>query len=265
MNKGDGCRPFSQIMIHATPADRRPTSPALEAYLLGPVDFASALALQQRLVFEASGDQSGKITLLVCEHPPLVTIGRQGSRGDVQIDVDELERKRLEVRWVNRGGGAILHLPGQLAVYPIVPLEWYGWKPGNYLELLHTGLQEAIDQAGVATHLEADRAGLWGRSGLLAAVGVAIKTGVSYFGAYINVEPTIAWMRRVRTDPTTHQPMSSLAVERRHGVRMTTVRESVVRHLAAAFGAPRYHIYSRHPLLVRKATVVVPETISRVG
>lgn len=240
-------------------------APALAAYLLGPLEFESALALQQRLVFEASGDPEGQITLLVCEHPPLVTIGRQGSRGDVQIDSDELERKRLEVRWTNRGGGTILHLPGQLAIYPIVPLAWHGWTPGEYLRRLHEGLLESLQQFGIAAQVLPDRAGVWGRTGLLAAVGVAIKTGVSYFGAYVNVDPLMASVRRVRTDSITRQPMSGLAVERRHGVRMTAVREAVVRHLAAALGADRYHIHSRHPLLVRKTTSVHPETSARAG
>lgn len=249
-----------------SPRNHLPTdAPALAAYLLGRVDFVSALALQQRLVFDAAGDQSGQITLLVCEHPPLVTIGRQGSRGDVQVETDELQRARIDIRWVNRGGGAILHLPGQLAVYPIVPLEWHDWSPGHYLDLLHQGLRAALAKSGVETQTRADRAGLWGRAGLLAAVGAAIKTGVSYFGAYVNVEPTISWMRRVRTDTISRQPMSSLAVERRHGVRMTTVREAVVRHLAAAFGASRYHIHTRHPLLQRTTVAVSSEPVSRVG
>lgn len=243
----------------------RQSIPATAVYLLGPVDFESCLALQQRLVYEASGDPAGQATLLVCEHPPIVTIGRQGSSGDVQIESQELEQKRLDVRWVNRGGGAVLHLSGQLAVYPIVPLNARGWNIGDFLQMLQTCLQGGVDETGISLQTLPDRAGLWGRTGLIAAVGVAIKSNVSYFGAYVNVNPTIAWTRRIRTDSVSRQPMSSLMVERRNGVKMTTVRESIVRHLATAMGSGKYHVHTRHPLLVRKTTAVHPETISRVG
>jgi lipoate-protein ligase B len=236
---------------------RATTPPALAAYLLGTVEFESALALQQRLVFDASGDPTGQTTLILCEHPALVTIGRQGSRGDIDVGNEELAQRRIEVRWVNRGGGAILHSPGQLAIYPVVPIEHLGWNPGQYLTMLQTALQAALAELGVNAHTQPDRAGLWTRNGLMVAIGVAIKSGVSYFGAYINVDVPIASTRRVRSDPVSRQPMTSLSVERRRGVRMPAVRESIVRHLAATFGPDRYHIYSRHPLLVRK-TIATP-------
>lgn len=230
---------------------------ALAAYLLGTVDYASALTLQQRLVYESSGDPTGQVTLLLCEHSPLITIGRQGSRGDVDVSTEELEQRRIEIRWVNRGGGAMLHMPGQLAIYPIVPLTHLGWSPGTYLQRLHTALQGALDELRVPTQTQPDRAGLWGRTGLVAAIGAAIKSGVSYFGAYINVDVPIASVRRIRTDPVTRQPMTSLGVERRGSNRMPAVREAVVRHLATAFGPGRYHIYSRHPFLVRTTTAAL--------
>jgi len=235
------------------------------AYLLGPVEFDSALALQQRLVYEASGDPSGPVTLLLCEHPPLVTIGRQGSRGDVQMSDEELEQLRLSTRWVNRGGGTIVHLSGQLAIYPVVAVDMQGWSVGEYLDRLHQGLQHALTELGVATQTKPDRAGLWGRTGLLAAVGVAVRTGVSYFGAYINVDARMPLVRRVLSDPIGRQPMSSLNVERRQPVRMPALREAVVRHLATALGAERYHLHSRHPLFARHTTVVHPGTTARAG
>lgn len=232
-------------------------TPALAAYLLGTVEFESALALQQRLVFDASGESTGQATLLLCEHPALITIGRQGSRADIDVSAEELAQRRIDVRWVNRGGGTILHLPGQLAIYPVVPIEHLGWTPGEYLERFQTALRDALAEVGVVAQPQPDRAGLWTRNGLMVAIGVAIKAGVSYFGAYLNVDVPIASIRRIRTDPVTRAPLTSLSVERRRGVRMPAVREAVVRHLASTFGPDRYHIYSRHPLLVRK-TISAP-------
>jgi lipoyl(octanoyl) transferase len=217
------------------------------------------------LVYETSGDPQGPVTLLICEHPPLVTIGRQGSRGDIQMTDEELSQLRLSTRWINRGGGTIVHISGQLAIYPIVSLDMHGWSAGEYLERLHDGLQRAFTELGITSQTKPDRAGLWGRTGLLAAVGVAVRTGVSYFGAYINVDARMPLVRRVHSDPIGRQPMSSLNVERRQPVRMPALREAVARHLAATLASGRYHLHSRHPLLVRQTTVVHSENTARAG
>lgn len=224
----------------------------MAAHLLGIVDFDTCLALQQRLVYETSGSPNGQITLLVCEHLPLVTIGREGSRADVRFDSAELRSRRLAVRWVNRGGGALVHAPGQLAIYPIVPLGWYGYTVGGYLQRLEAGLRAALAEAGFQLLAPAGRHGIWGRSGQVAAIGAAVKSWVSYYGAYLNVSPAMQLARGIHSDLVHHAPMSSLAHERVHGLRMSAVRERVVRHLAATFGLPRYHIYSGHPLLARR-------------
>ena len=95
---------------------------SLQVYLLGSIDFESALALQRRLIYQVAGERSGA-ALVLCEHPPLITVGRQGSRSHILCDSEELRARRWKVRWVNRGGGCLLHQPGQLAVYPILPLD----------------------------------------------------------------------------------------------------------------------------------------------
>lgn len=222
--------------------------PTIAAHLLGVVDFEACLALQRRLVYETSGRSDGQITLLVCEHPPLITIGREGSRADIRLSTAELRSRRLSVRWVNRGGGSLLHAPGQLALYPIVPLEWHGLSVGDYLQRLEGGIRSALAEAGFQALPPAGRRGVWGRSGQLMAIGAAVKSWVSYFGAYVSVAPPMQETRAVRSDRSL-APMSSLAHERVHGLRMSGLRERLVRHLATALGTERYHVFSGHPLL----------------
>ncbi|HJT79380.1 MAG TPA: hypothetical protein VJ739_19445, partial [Gemmataceae bacterium] len=111
------------------------TAGALQAYLLGPVDFDALLALQRLLVYQVGGDRA-RAALLVCEHGPLLTVGRHGSRAHILYEPEELQALRWPVRWVNRGGGALLHLPGQLAVYPVLPLDRLGLGLQEYLDRL---------------------------------------------------------------------------------------------------------------------------------
>src|SRR5260370_38362874 len=93
----------------------------LRVYLLGLVEFQAALALQRRLAYEVAG-RRGAGALILCEHPPLVTVGRQGSWRQILCEPDLLKAHRWPVRWVNRGSGCVLHLPGRLAIYPILAL-----------------------------------------------------------------------------------------------------------------------------------------------
>ena len=113
------------------PSRTETSGPAVETHLLGCVDFDRAAALQERLVDEVADRDDGQIRLLLCEHPPVVTIGRAGSPAEVHYEADPLRQRRIEVRWVKRGGGCLVHLPGQLAVYPIVPLRWHGMTPAG--------------------------------------------------------------------------------------------------------------------------------------
>ena len=94
-----------------------PTSavPPLETYLLGLVDFEDAQRLQRRLVYDL-GERPGG-ALILCEHPPTISVGRSGSRMHIVPDDEALRSLGIRVHWVNRGGGCLLHLPGQLVVY----------------------------------------------------------------------------------------------------------------------------------------------------
>src|SRR5207237_1247638 len=86
---------------------------SLEVHLLGLVDFDACLFLQERLVEELSQRDDGHGAVLVCEHPPLITIGREGSQAHILCEPQELVARQLEVRWLNRGGGCLVHVPGQ--------------------------------------------------------------------------------------------------------------------------------------------------------
>lgn len=226
-------------------------TPALAAHLLGLIDFEACLALQHRLVYEAAGSADGQITLLLCEHPLALTIGRLGSRGHLRARGGELASRELQPRWVNRGGGCLVHAPGQLAIYPMVPLEWHGLTVGDYLNRLQSGLAAALADMGFSTSNRPDRYGLWGHTGQLVALAVAVKNWVTYFGAYLNVSPALFPQRWVESDSHERASMSSLAAERRQAVRMSGVREAVVRWLAEALDCERYHLHSGHPLLSR--------------
>src|SRR5438093_10868911 len=97
------------------------SSLALQVYLLGTVDFEALLRFQRRLHYEISGEREAA-ALILCEHPPLISVGRHGSRAHILLEPPELQVRGWRVRWVNRAGGCWLHQPGQLAAYALLPL-----------------------------------------------------------------------------------------------------------------------------------------------
>jgi lipoyl(octanoyl) transferase len=231
------------------PRQSVPRPAAVEAHLLATVSFDDCLALQQRLVYETSGRRDRQITLLVCEHPLKITVGRFGSRSHIHLSQHELVSRQIDVRWTNRGGGCLVHAPGQLAVYPIVPLDRCSLTVGGYLERLQQGLSDALADVDCHVHSRHGRFGLWAHTGQVVAVAASVKSWVSYFGAYINVSPALYPFRWVESDPTGQTRMTSLSADRRRPLRMSAVREAVVRRLAEVFDCERCHIYSGHPLL----------------
>jgi lipoyl(octanoyl) transferase len=189
---------------------------------------------------------------VVCEHEPAITVGRAGSPIDVAGQGHALKSRQVDVQWVARGGGAMLHCPGQLAIYPIVPLRWHGFTVGEYLERLLAAVVETLDDLRIPSRIAPGRFGVWGRTGQLAAVGIAVRDGVTRHGAWLNVCPPMGMFRLVDTDPTQGTHMSCLAAERRGHVRMSTTRSTLVPHLARTLGCQRYHLHSGHPYLSRK-------------
>jgi lipoyl(octanoyl) transferase len=234
----------------------------LQVYLLGTVDFDDMLRFQRRLVYEVSGDRP-RAALILCEHAPIITVGRDGSRDHIGFDPPDLAAHEWSVRWVNRGGGCLLHVPGQLAVYPILALDRLGLDLQAYLDRLHRVLLDAITNMEVPARIRPGRTGIWAHDRLLAHVGVAVREWVSYFGVVVNVRPDLDPFRRVQVAGPGEPPMTSLARELRDRVRDATVRQQLVEGFARAFGFERTALFHSHPALTRPAAKDAIATASR--
>jgi lipoyl(octanoyl) transferase len=226
--------------------------PALQAYLLGTVSFDAALALQRMLVYQTSGDRELG-SLLLCEHPPMISVGRHGSRAHILYEPAELQNRGWPVRWVNRGGGCLLHLPGQLAVYPVIAIDSRGWGVQTYIEHLQQVVLAVLDDFSIRGAVHPDQPGVWVNDRLIASVGIAVRDWVAYFGIYFNCQPDLYPFRNVRVDPQSREPMTSLVRERRGPLRLSMVRERFVEHFAARFNFERTSLFFHHPSLPRRA------------
>jgi lipoyl(octanoyl) transferase len=226
---------------------------ALQAFLLGSVEFEAALALQRRLVYNVAGDRDSAC-LILCEHPPLITVGRQGSRGHIRFDPEELFIRGWPIRWVNRGGGCLLHLPGQLAIYPILPLDRLELGLQDYLQRLEDVVAAVLDDFSIRCQARPGQPGLWVNGRLIAHVGVAVRDWVSYFGCCLNIDPDLEPFRRISCGGPGEPAMTSLARERHGPLRAALVRERFVEYFAERFGFGRTSVFFGHTSLNAKAS-----------
>jgi len=243
--------------MNAPVTDRRsfPQTSSLDVFLLGMLDLDSSIELQERLRRDIAGRTDLHGAILVCEHPPCITIGREGSFADVCVDREELISRRMDVRWQNRGGGTFVHVPGQLAVYVVVPLD--RWKLGllEFRTLLENSLISTASDLKVTAERSVGSPGCICRCGQFAFIGASVRDWVSNGGLHVNVsvpQEALDLIRWTRSDTR----ITSLAAQRTRPTAMSTVRESLVRNLAKSLGYDGYHVYSGHPLLKRSSRKV---------
>jgi lipoyl(octanoyl) transferase len=236
-----------------------PTPRPLAAWFAGRIDWASYARMAERLAWEVSEPEGRGPTLVLCELEPLVTIGREGSKSDVLLTDEELRAARLETRFVGRGGGAVVHGPGQLFVALFARLTDLGLAShdvGGYVARLETGLSEALRTVRCGSRrvpAGAGPRGIVGRTGLLAVIGIAVRRGIVCHGAFVNVCPDLALVQHARAAGTGIRgglpaTMGSVEADLQRRVRLQDVRTAVASELTSGFACPRTHVQAGFPL-----------------
>jgi lipoyl(octanoyl) transferase len=154
---------------------------------LGSVDYERAQEEQERFVAER---REGTVpdTLLLLEHPPVITLGRGSDPQNVLVDRRELARRGVQVRSCGRGGDVTYHGPGQLVGYPILRLRGAARDVHRYLRQLEQGLIRTALDFGVSAHRRPGLTGVWVGRRKLAAIGVRLSTGwITSHGFALNV------------------------------------------------------------------------------
>ncbi len=207
--------------------------PVLSVRRLGTVDYEAARRLQEKL---AAARARGEIpdTLLLLEHPPVITVGRGGGEEDILAPAPSLSRMGIRVVPTDRGGRATYHGPGQLVVYPIVRL-----AP----EDLHAHiwrLEEATIRTLRAYGLAADRLtghpGVWVNSRKIAAVGVAFSDSVTRHGLALNVAPQMAHFGLLIPCGIADRGVTSMEQELGWAPPLAEVADQFIRAFAEVFG-----------------------------
>ena len=127
---------------------------------LGLIGFADAFALQKRLVAARKADAIGDV-LLLCEHPHVITLGRNGSREHLLASERVLQQKGVEFHATNRGGDITYHGPGQVVAYPVINLGAIRRDVVWYVRMLEEVMIRTCADFGVNAGREPGKTGVW--------------------------------------------------------------------------------------------------------
>ncbi len=177
---------------------------------LGRRDYLSTLDLQVELRDKVRADSASEYLLFV-EHPPVITLGRRANKANVLLGEDELRRRGFEVHEVTRGGDVTYHGPGQIVGYPIVDLNRHKLGLREYMRALEETLIRALGEFGIEGSRIDGLTGVWTPKGKVAAIGVAIRTWVSYHGFALNVDPDLSHFLAITPCGITDKPVTSMA------------------------------------------------------
>jgi lipoyl(octanoyl) transferase len=184
---------------------------------LGRVDYAIALELQQTLVRLL---KEGRIThtLLLLEHPPVITLGRNGGAKNIVASREFLAANGVELHETDRGGDVTFHGPGQLVGYPIFDLRAFEPRIGavDFVRKLEETLIRTCGDLGVVTERIPGLTGVWTQNeipGKIAAIGVHISRAVTSHGFALNVNTNLDYFKLIVPCGISDKPVTSLEQE----------------------------------------------------
>jgi lipoate-protein ligase B len=187
------------------------------------VEYAAAWEWQKALVAELAEtpEQAGQMLLL--EHPPTYTLGRNGRPQNLLIDDDTLAARGIAFHHVDRGGDITYHGPGQIVGYPILNLRQIYGHAGfgfvrQYVQDLEELLIRVIAEFGVRGQRHKQHRGVWVETAVglakIAAIGVRIgRGGISSHGFALNVNPDLSYFEAIVPCGIQEYGVTSLAVQ----------------------------------------------------
>ena len=236
---------------------------------LGTIDYGTGLRLQQQLVALRKEEKIGDVLLLL-EHKPVITLGRNAKPANVVASPDFLTQRGVELFECDRGGDVTFHGPGQIVGYPILDLRGFATPDGKrktlgvieFVRRLEDVLMRTCADFGIPTKRVVGLTGVWtspeaGTSHVetaasavprseacgpgedaeakLAAIGVHISRFVTSHGFAINVNTDLTYFNLIIPCGITSKPVTSMQKELGRELDLNGVAESISRNFSVVF------------------------------
>jgi len=221
---------------------------------LGRIDYAIGLELQKKLVDLRKEGRIGDVLLLL-EHTPVITLGRNAKQKNILATVEEMKARGVELFESDRGGDVTFHGPGQVVGYPIFDLRGFAAEDRKrktlgvieYVRRLEEVLIRTCGDFGIPTERVSGRTGVWtegaparseevgGGQGKIAAIGVHISRGVTSHGFALNVDTDLSFFDLIVPCGISDRPVTSMAKELGREPSIEDVEHALSRHFGKAF------------------------------
>jgi lipoate-protein ligase B len=160
------------------------------------MDYERALSLQMRVCERKKGGFAPDV-LLMLEHLPVITLGRNGDWHHLVVAEQTLQARGVSLYRVDRGGDITFHGPGQLVGYPLLKLERHEQDVRQYMRNLEEAVIQTLAAYGIEAWREEKLTGVWTASGKICAMGVHISRWLTRHGLALNVNTDLSYYRLI--------------------------------------------------------------------
>jgi len=207
---------------------------------LGLIGYAEAYALQKRVVAARKADAIGDV-LLLCEHTPVITQGRNGKREHLLVSENVLRQRNVEFYETSRGGDITYHGPGQLVGYPILNLGAIRKDVVWYVRMLEEVMIRTTAEFGMEAYRVEGKTGIWvavasGVEEKLGAIGVHISRWVTSHGLAYNVSTDLRNFDLIVPCGIAGRKAASLEKLLGRAVNLKEVAPRISKHFGEVFG-----------------------------
>jgi len=199
---------------------------------LGLIGYAQAYEFQKKCVQDLL--QGGPQVLILCEHPPVLTLGRMAKRSNILVSHEELAKYSVGIHAIDRGGDITLHAPGQAVMYPIFNLSHMGKDLRRYLHHLEQVAIDLLKDFDILTCRFPGRTGVWVGSKKIVSIGVGVKHWVTFHGLAININTDLPLFNLIKPCGLEVQ-MTSVQQLQGTAVDMRIVKQLFQRHCLRIF------------------------------
>jgi lipoyl(octanoyl) transferase len=199
------------------------------------IDYERALALQMQICERKKGGCAPDV-LLFLEHPPVITLGRNGDWHNLVVSEDTLKSRGVSRYHVDRGGDITFHGPGQLVGYPILLLERHEQDVHRYMRNLEETIICALADYGIEARRQEKMTGAWTSSGKICAMGVHISRWVTRHGFALNVNTDLSFYDLIVPCGLVGKSVTSMQAILGHEVDVREVTKNLTAHFGRIFG-----------------------------
>lgn len=217
---------------------------------LGTLDYATGLRLQEKLVALRKESRIGDVLLLL-EHTPVITLGRNAKEKNILASRELLAQRRVEVFECDRGGDVTFHGPGQLVAYPIFDLRAFPSHSPNrasmgvieFVRNLEEVLIRTCTEFGIPAKRIAGLTGVWTVEGSaateakVAALGVHVSRGVTSHGIALNVNTDLSFFDLIIPCGIAARGVTSMRQELRRELAMQDAAHALSRNFGKVFNS----------------------------